>query len=403
MSAATGPAATTEAARGDAPRSRFNPFASLRHRDFRFVWSSEMLHLWGTEMENLVLAWFVLSDTGSPLQVGLIGATRFGGTLLAPFYGAVVDRFDRRKTQVFARATSTALAAVLMTLVLTDNFAVWQAYVIVGISSLVRMLGIVVNQALSADTVPGRQVNNAMGLNRATIDMARITGSLLGGALMSALGLGPAYIGVVCLYFASTLAAWAVTPRPRSITESVVPGFYSQVSEGVRYVRGHSVLTGLLFFAFLIEMTTFPIVNELMAVVGDRLYGVNENGVGVMRAVASAGALVGALATGAYPDLRNPSRLLLVTVTAWHLLTLPLAAAPVRFRGRVMGLRALAIYGLPLGLLLGGWLAEEFGVKTMLLTHALLGLGLTAAAALAWPALWRGVSGPLPLDVADSR
>jgi hypothetical protein len=111
-----------------------------------------------------------------------------------------------------------------------------------------------------------------------------------------------------------------------------------------------------------------------------------------------------------------------MTVVAWHLLTLPLAAAPpfgaalailfawglfagasfvalmvgllraapTRFRGRVMGLRALAIYGLPLGLLMGGWLSEEFGEQTMLWVHGLTGLCLTAAAALAWPALWRG-------------
>ena len=86
-----------------------------------------MLHLWATEMENLVLAWFILSETNSPLQVGLIGATRFGGTLLAPLFGAVVDRFDRRKVQIFARSVSALLAAILMTLVLTDLFVAWHA------------------------------------------------------------------------------------------------------------------------------------------------------------------------------------------------------------------------------------------------------------------------------------
>ena len=403
-------------------RQRPNPFAALRKRDFRYVWSSEMLHLWATEMENLVLAWFILSETGSPLQVGLIGATRFGGTLLAPLFGAVVDRFDRRKVQIIARSLSALLAAVLMTLVLTDLFVTWHAFVIVGLSSMGRMLGIVVNQALSADTVPESQINNAMGLNRATTDLARITGSLMGGALMSALGLGPAYVGVVALYLAATLAATLVSKKDASSESDASGGYYNQISEGVRYVKGHSILAGLLFFAFLIEFTVFPLVNELMTVMGDELFGTDENGVGVMRATASRGALLGALFTGAFPGIANPTRLLIVMVVAWHLLTVPLAftnsfgvtlpllfawgifagasfvalmvgllrAAPVQLRGRVMGLRALAIYGLPLGLLMGGWLAEEYGVRTMIRVHGLLGLGLTLAAVAVWPVLWRG-------------
>lgn len=421
-----------------AARKRPNPFAALRQRDFRFVWSSEMLHLWAHEMENLVLAWFILSETGSPLQVGLIGATRFAGTLLAPLYGAIVDRFDRRKVQIFARVMSTVLAATLMTLVLTDVFVAWHAFVIVGLGSLAQMLGILANQALSADTVATGQLNNAMGLNRATTDLARISGSLLGGGLMSALGLGPAYIGVVTLYLAATVAASMISRRPRVIaaganTETAGSGYYGQIAEGVKYVREHSILAGLLFFAFLIEFTTFPLVNELMTVMGEELFGADETGVGVMRAVASGGALLGALVTGAYPGIANPSRLLLITVIAWHLLTVPLAldmsfgmALPllfawgifagasfvalmvgllqmteVRLRGRVMGLRVLAIYGLPLGLLMGGWLAEEFGARTMITVHGLLGLGLTLVAVAVWPVLWRG-TGPLT-GPADSQ
>lgn len=413
-------------------RRMLNPFAALRQRDFRYVWSSEMLHLWAHEMENLVLAWFILSETDSPLQVGLIGATRFSGTLLAPLYGAIVDRFDRRKVQIFSRVMSTMLATVLMTLVLTDVFVAWHAFVIVGLGSLTQMLGILANQALSADTVASDQLNNAMGLNRATIDLARITGSLLGGGLMSALGLGPAYIGVVALYLAATVAASLISRRPGRVNGDEIeepgskyPGYFSQIAEGVGYVREHSILAGLLFFAFLIEFTTFPLVNELMTILGKELFGADETGVGVMRAVASGGALLGALITGAYPSIANPSRLLVVTVIIWHLLTVPLAlemslglALPllflwgifagasfvalmvsllqlthVRLRGRVMGLRGLAIYGLPMGLLMGGWLAEEFGARTMISVHGLLGLGLALAAVAVWPVLWRGVGG----------
>jgi predicted MFS family arabinose efflux permease len=382
-----------------------------------------MLQLSAAEMENLVLAWFVLSDTGSPLQVGLIGAARFGGTLVSPLYGAIVDRFNRRAVLIFARGVSTALAGVLMTLVLTDSFQLWHAYAIVGVSSLARTLGIVANNALSADTVPAGRLASAMGLNRATLDASRIVGSLLGGGLMSSLGLGSAYVAVTALYLAATVVVFGVSARPESARRAgpqVKTPYISQIVQGVKYVRSNSLIPGMLFFAFLIEFTTFPIVNELMAVIGDDLFGVDANGVAALRSVASGGALIGALLTGAFTGMRRPSRVLLVSVVTWHLLTLPVAATSQfgvalavfffwgvcggaafvalmvgllqssrsDFRGRVLGLQVFAVFGLPLGLVMGGWLAGQFGVREMLWIHGLLGLALTAAAVAKWPALW---------------
>ena len=81
-------------------------------------------------MEIIVLAMFVLSDTGSPLLVGLIGALKFTGTLLGPFYGLMVDRFDRKKLQILVRAFGSTLAIVLTILIFTDTLELWHAYVI---------------------------------------------------------------------------------------------------------------------------------------------------------------------------------------------------------------------------------------------------------------------------------
>ena len=87
----TEPAAAQDEISGDSTRAGgLNPFSVLRFGDYKFVWSSEALSLWAIEMEIIVLAMFVLSDTGSPLLVGLIGALKFTGTLLGPFYGLMV-------------------------------------------------------------------------------------------------------------------------------------------------------------------------------------------------------------------------------------------------------------------------------------------------------------------------
>ena len=371
------------------------------------------------EMEALVLAWFVLADTGSPLQVGLLGAARFGGIFLSPIYGAIVDRFDRRSILIIVRGYNLLLAIVFTILVLTGSLQIWHAYVLVSIGSVGRMLGVVANDALTADSVDQSSLSSAMGLLRASLDISRVLGSLLGGVILASIGLGTAYITVTFLYAAAAALAFAVSVRS-------LPGardgetYLSQIAGGFAHVRGKSVLAALLFYTFLTEFTVFPLVNDLMLVVARDLHGLDVDGAGVMRAVASGGALTGSILAGSFRNTLRPGRSLITATIIWHLITLAivpspsheltlvlffawgvcggvafvmlmlalLAETPGAFRGRVLGLRGLAIFGLPLGLVLGGWLAETFSVETMLIVHGALGLGMIAVAYLLWPALW---------------
>jgi len=399
-------------------RTGINPFRVLRYGDYRYVWSSEALNLWAIEMEIIVLAMFVLRDTGSPLLVGLVGALKFAGTLLGPLYGLMVDRFDRKWLQVFVRVFGVALAVILTTLIITDTLVLWHAYAIVTAGSMVRMLDLVLVQALTADAVPAHSLHGAIGLSRSTLDGARVVGSIAGGTIFELVGLDWAYITISILYLLSTLAALKVNSRAvrtKVNTESIKSG----LSEGFRYVRQSKLLPGLIFFSFLIEFTAFPIVNGLMTVVGDELYGLGGTGIGLLAAAASLGALSGALALGVRRDIGNPSRIMILGSAIWHALMLILAltpplwlfavvlllwgfsggttfvamvvgllrAAPAETRGRVMGIRSLGIYGLPLGLLLGGWIAEEIGSAAMIGTLGALGLASTIAAAVIWPSL----------------
>ena len=158
-----------------------------------------------------------------------------------------------------------------------------------------------------------------------------------------------------------------------------------------------------------------------MTVIGDELFGLGGTGIGLLAASASIGALAGALAIGLRPNVSNPARIMIVGSLIWHALMLTLAlvpplwlfalilvfwgfsggatfvgmvvgllrSAPAETRGRVMGIRSLGIYGLPLGLLLGGWISEDIGSAAMIGTLGAIGLTATVFAALKWPALLR--------------
>ena len=403
--------------------SRFNPFGVLRYGDYKFVWSSEALSLWAIEMEIIVLAMFVLRDTGSPLLVGVIGALKFAGTLLGPMYGLMVDRFNRKFLQVWVRTFGIFLAFLLTALIITDSLQLWHAYVIVASGSMVRMLDLVLVQALTADAVPEHSLHRAIGLSRSTLDGARVIGSIAGGTIFELLGLDWAYVTITVLYLLATLAAIKVDSRvvTAKLSSSSIK---SGLGEGLRYIRQSDFLPGLIFFSFLIEFSAFPIVNGLMTVIGDEFYRLGGTGIGLLAAAASIGALAGALVLGGKQHIANPARTMVFGSIAWHALMLILAAspplwlfslillfwgfsggvtfvamvvgllreAPAETRGRIMGIRSLGIYGLPLGLLLGGWIAEVAGTSMMIGVLGGLGLLGTVGAAIKWPVLLRGRS-----------
>ena len=372
------------------------------------------------EMEIIVLAIFVLRDTNSPLLVGLIGAVKFAGTLFGPLYGLMVDRFNRKLLQVGVRIFGVALAITLTTLIITDKLELWHAYAIVTAGSMVRMLDLILIQTLTADAVPSHALHGAIGLSRSTLDGARVVGSIVGGTLLELLGLDWAYITITVLYLMATITAIKIDSRPVK-TDSETASIWRGFKEGLHYIKESPLLPGLIFFSFLIEFTAFPLVNGLMAVIGSDLYNQNGTGIGLLAAIASAGALSGAALLGIKQSVINPGRIMILGSITWHALMLLLAltpplwlftvllllwgfsggitfvamvvallrTAPAKTRGRVMGIRSLGIYGLSLGLLFGGWISQEAGPATMIGVLGGIGLSATLIAVIKWPALFR--------------
>ena len=401
-------------------KSSLNPFKVLRYGDYKFVWPTEALSLWAMEMEIIVLAIFVLRDTNSPLLVGLIGAVKFAGTLFGPLYGLMVDRFNRKLLQVGVRIFGVALAITLTTLIITDKLELWHAYAIVTAGSMVRMLDLILIQTLTADAVPPHALHGAIGLSRSTLDGARVVGSIVGGTLLELLGLDWAYITITVLYLMATITAIKIDSRPVK-TDSETASIWRGFKEGLHYIKESPLLPGLIFFSFLIEFTAFPLVNGLMAVIGSDLYNQNGTGIGLLAAIASAGALSGAALLGIKQSVINPGRIMILGSITWHALMLLLAltpplwlftvllllwgfsggitfvamvvallrTAPAKTRGRVMGIRSLGIYGLSLGLLFGGWISQEAGPATMIGVLGGIGLSATLIAVIKWPALFR--------------
>ena len=246
-------------------------------------------------------------------------------------------------------------------------------------------------------------------------------GALLGATLLSRLGLGWAYLGVTSFYVFSVLFVMGISPIRSSVAVAHANPI-TEMKQGVKYMIESPVIKPLMFLAFVVNLLAFPLTNGLLPIVARDVYGGNENSLALMVAVFASGALAGSLSMAAFVNSRRPERFMIITMFSWYILLilfaqtdsntlgLPLLAligasisfcmismsvvlmtfAKIEMRGRVMGIRMLAVYGLPMGLVAGGWLIEQYGVPVAVSGYAVVGLVITVLSVLRWPRLITG-------------
>jgi MFS family permease len=406
--------------------ARPSALAPFRIRNYRFQWPADLLTSWAFEMEMLILGWYVLVETGSVLLLTLFASLNYVGTLIAPMFGVAGDRIGHRDLLAVMRATYAVLAGTLMTLALTGTLNSVYVFIIVGIMGLVRPSDLGVRGALVANIMPSHQLIGAISLSRTTMDTARIAGALSGAGLFASLGMGPAYVAIVSLYVVSTLLTLCVVApsKPHPVDELAGDALrhspIRDLKEGVAYVWTTPRMRAAMWIAFLANLTAYPLSNGLLPYIAREIYGTNQAGLGYLSASFAVGSLIGSIALSLVGGIRV-ARLMIGATVVWYgtllvfsqVQTVPVAMACLmlagfsqsltmisiavilmrtaseHFRGRVMGVRMLVIYSLPLGLLAAGSLIDEVGFAVTGTLYATTGLALMLAIMLHWRAdLW---------------
>jgi len=406
--------------------ARPSALAPFRIRNYRFQWPADLLTSWAFEMETLILGWYVLVETQSVVLLTVFASLTYIGTLIAPMFGVVGDRIGHRDLLAMMRATYAVLAGTLMTLALTGYLTPLYVFVIVAIMGLVRPSDLGVRGALVATIMPHDQLIGAISISRTTMDTARIAGALSGAGLFAALGMGPAYMAIVSLYVAATLLTLCVVaPSRPHPADAAVDGALRRsplrdLREGVAYVWTTPRMRAAVWIAFLANLTAYPLSNGLLPYIAREIYGTNQTGLGYLSASFAVGSLVGSILLSVIGGIRV-ARLMIAATVMWYaallvfaqIQTVPAAivflwlagfaqsltmisiavilmrTASEHFRGRVMGVRMLAIYSLPLGLLAAGCLIEAIGFAATATLYPAAGLTLMLAIVLHWRAdLW---------------
>jgi predicted MFS family arabinose efflux permease len=387
-------------------------------------------------METVILGWYVMVETGSVLWLTAFGSLLLLGTLVSPMFGVLGDRLGARVMLVSMRAIYASLAAFVLGLTLTGRLTPGWVLAVAALAGIVRPNEQVMRNALIGETIPPQHLMGAVGLSRATMDSARVVGALAGAELSTALGLETTYVLVASLYAAGLALTREVArrrPAPdpgRSLGDAsaeghdvaLAPSRRRELKDGLLYVLRTPELLAMMWLAFLINLTAYPISSGLLPYVARQIFLVGATGLGWLAASFALGSLLGSVATVATGGPRRLARSVLVYTAIWYailfgfghlrsmapgLVALVVAgfvqsiamiamtanllnASDERFRARVMGVRTLAIYGMPLGLMASGGLIERIGYPSTISVFAAVGLVFTLLIGIRWRAsLWR--------------
>ncbi len=416
----------------------FGALAPFRIRSYRFQWPADLLTSWAFEMETLVLGWYVLVETNSVVMLTVFGALLYGGTLIAPIVGVWSDRIGHRTMLSSMRALYALVAAVLMVLAFTGTLHPTFVLVLAGVTGVVRPSDMGLRGALIADTMPPASLTAAMGIARTTSDTARIFGALTGAGMFAAIGIGPTYVAITAFYLLGAILTWnTIAPSSASAEEAAAeaaekkPSPWHELREGIVLVWNTPRLLAIVWYALLFNFAVFPLTNGLMPYAARDVYHIDQTGLGYLVASVAFGAFVGSIFMTRSGMRMELARIMIVAAVIWHILVLIfaqmdtlwagivmlvlcgvaqsltmvchtvilLSASSPSYRGRIMGVRMLAIYSLPVGLLIAGVLIGWIGYRATASLYAIVGLVFTILIAVKWrESLWQAQTLPKELD-----
>jgi hypothetical protein len=404
------------------PAARASALAPFRVRSFRFQWPADLATSWAFEMEALILGWYVLTATGSVQLLVVVAALAWLGSLFSPFFAVAGDRIGVRTLLCITRGAYALLAAVLAVLTLSGLLAPWHVLVIAAIAGLMRPSDMAMRHVLVGQTMRPEMLMGALGISRTTSDTARVAGALAGTGGVALIGMGPAYVVVAGIYVAAFLLSLGVAGSPpRAAGAKAAEKLFAGLKQGVHYVWTQPDLLGAFSMAFLVNLLAYPFFLGLLPYVAKDVYGIGQSGLGYLAGAFATGALAGSLVVSANRVPLRAARVMLMSGALWFLAIIlfgqirsvgvglvllfaigfvqsfcltPLAAVMLRasseeMRSRVMGIRMLAIWGLPLGLVAAGPIIASLGFSSTTLLYAGLGLAVTVAMGYRWRrALW---------------
>ncbi|MCQ9134526.1 MFS transporter, partial [Streptomyces hilarionis] len=269
-------------------------FASLRVRNYRLFFLGQVVSNIGTWMQRIAQDWLVLSLTGSATAVGVTTALQFLPMLLFGLYGGVlVDRLPKRRTLLFTQSAMALTGIALAVLSLSGHVQVWHVYVAAFAVGLATVLDNPARQTFVSEMVGPDQLQNAVSLNSANFQSARLIGPAVAGVMITGVGTGWAFLFNGLSFVAPLAGLLLMRSRELHVVERAPRG-RGQLREGLRYVAGRPDLIWTIVLVGFVSTFGFNFPVYLSAFADD-VFHAGAGSYSLFNTLMAVGSLAGAL------------------------------------------------------------------------------------------------------------
>lgn len=382
-----------------------NNFHAITHKNYRYFWFGQCVSLIGTWTQSIGQSWLVLSLTGSPFLLGIVGTMQFLPiTFFSLFAGVLTDKFSKKKILVFTQTISMLLAFILSALVFTH--AVKYGYII-GLAlclGFCNTLDMPTRQAFIIEIVGKEDLMNAITLNSATFNLARIVGPAIGAMLMAYLGAGWCFLLNGFSFMAVIYGLFQIEAKNYVRKKNSEESILKEIKDGLKYIKNNVVLLETLMLISIMGVFVFN-YNVLIPVFTKNVLHMAEKTYGMLMSALGVGSLIGALLMS-FKSKVGPSKKLMLgssivigimliltgSSNLYYFTALSLAITGIfnmffsttantmlqinskdEYRGRVMSVYTLVFAGsAPLGNLFSGFVAEKCGAGAVFIISGVL-------------------------------
>ena len=269
-------------------------FRSLKYKNFRYFWIGQCVSLTGTWMQRTAQVWLVYSLTNSPFLVGILGVCQFMPMLLfSLFAGVIVDRFPKKHILLVTQSLFMLQALIMTFLTFTGKIQYWHVFILSAFYGITQTIDMPARQSFFFELVGKEDIMNAISLNSTIVNLAKIVGPAVSGAVMIAFGPVICFFSNALSYIAVIGGILMIQVEPH-VVRKAGRNIFKEAVEGIRYIKKSEILS--INVIVMAVVCTFAMNNDvLIPVFANVALGRGASGYTTLLAAAGAGAFIGAI------------------------------------------------------------------------------------------------------------
>lgn len=386
-------------------------FRAFRNRNYALFFGGQSVSQIGTWMQRTAVSWVIYSLTHSAFMLGLsVFAQQFPSFLLSLPGGVIADRYSRYKILLITQTASMIQAILLAVLILTNHYVIWEIMALSVMLGIINAFDVPARQPMVHEMVDNKEdIQNALALNSAMVNIARLVGPALSGIVLELFGAGVCF-SLNALSFVAVIASLLLMKFPAFNPPAIKKNVTAELSEGFAYLKQTPAISIVILMMIFLSLLVFP-YDTMVPVFAKVIFKGDAATFGYISSFVGLGAILASLFLASAKKGANLNRILTATTiilgigliffsqisyfpVAMFFATLigfgsltpmttcitiiQMEAAP-NMRGRVMSYVALAYFGmLPLGSLVVGTISQKIGAPLTMLFQGIIAILIAA-------------------------